>query len=79
MATASQNVRPTNDDLALRQLALVDRIIALEVENARLRIESGQPSHVLMKTTTWRVGSAIVTPLAKLRRIFVRKRDRSAP
>ena len=79
MATPPTNVHPTNDDHALRQLALVDRIIALEVENARLRIESGQPAQHLMKTTTWRVGSAIVTPLAKLRRIFVRNRDRSAP
>ena len=79
MATPPKNVRPTNDDLALRQLALVDRIIALEVENTRLRIESGQPAQHLMKTTTWRMGSAIVTPLAKLRGVFSRKRDRSAP
>jgi hypothetical protein len=77
MATPSKNVRPVSNDAALRQLALVDRIIALEVENARLRIHSGQPSQHLMQTTTWRVGSAIVTPLAKLRRVFSRKQPRS--
>lgn len=79
MATSNKNVLPVDDDTRLRQLALIDRIIALEVENARLRIEAGQPAQHLMHTTTWRVGSAIVSPLAKLRRVFSRKQTRSAP
>lgn len=60
--------------LEMRQLALMDRIIALEVENARLRIAVGQPSRSLTNTTTWRVGSAIVGPFAALRRLVTRKR-----
>ncbi|CAB4894611.1 MAG: hypothetical protein F2808_03130 [Actinobacteria bacterium] len=79
MATSNKNVLPVDDDTRLRQLALIDRIIALEVENARLRIQAGQPAQHLMQTTTWRVGSAIVSPLAKLRRVFARKQTRSAP
>lgn len=57
----------------LRELALVDRIIGLEAEVARLSIEAGvKDIRILHKSRPWRVGRIVLAPVVILRRIFSR-------
>lgn len=73
---------PSADEIAvsLRQLALVDRIIGLEAEVARLSASSPVPSSARNEITrmqqevnavygskTWRVGSIVLRPFRMLK------------
>lgn len=66
----------------LRQLALVDRILGLEAENARLAVLVGDSSGprsghdrlqremaAVYASRTWRVGHAVLAPGRALRRL----------
>jgi hypothetical protein len=80
---ASAEPAPTEGDVAvqLRQLALVDRVLGLEAEVARLS-SSGASSEgareqierlqaelrAVYGSRTWRIGSAVLKPLRLLRR-----------
>lgn len=58
----------------LRELALVDRIIGLEAEVARLSIEGGiKDIRILHKSRPWRLGKAILAPAAWVLTIARRK------
>jgi hypothetical protein len=55
--------------MQLRELALVDRIIGLEAEVARLSIESGiKDIRILKKSRPWRVGRAVLSPIYFIKR-----------
>ena len=57
----------------LRELALVDRIIGLEAEVARLSIEAGvKDIRILHKSRPWRVGRIVLAPVVFVRKIFKR-------
>lgn len=57
----------------LRELALVDRIIGLEAEVARLSIEAGvKDIRILHRSRPWRVGRIVLAPVVIVRRIFSR-------
>lgn len=57
----------------LRELALVDRIIGLEAEVARLSIEAGvKDIRILHKSRPWRVGRIVLAPVVLVRKIFKR-------
>lgn len=57
----------------LRELALVDRIIGLEAEVARLSIEAGvKDIRILHKSRPWRVGRVVLAPVVLVRKIFRR-------
>jgi hypothetical protein len=60
---------PGELELELRQLALVDRIIGLEAEVARLSIESGiKDIRILKKSRPWRVGRLVLSPIYFIKR-----------
>lgn len=69
-----------NADLSqeVRQLALVDRIIGLEAELANLSATYGlgkvarDQIAMVKKSTTWRVGTLVLSPLVLAGRIFSR-------
>jgi len=57
----------------LRELALVDKIIGLEAEVARLSIEAGiKDIRVIRNSRPWRVGRVVLAPVAFIQRIFSR-------
>ena len=58
----------------IRVLALVDRVIGLEAEVARLSIEAGiKDIRTLQRSRPWRLGMAILAPLAWARRLVRQK------
>jgi hypothetical protein len=60
---------PGEFELELRQLALVDRIIGLEAEVARLSIESTiKDIRILKKSRPWRVGWVVLSPIYFIKR-----------
>jgi len=60
---------PTLVEMQLRELALVDRIIGLEAEVARLSIESGiKDIRILKKSRPWRVGRLVLSPIYFIKR-----------
>ena len=77
-------VSPTDEALLLRQLALVDRVLGLEAEVARLSIlapdSSGPRGHDFVErelqtvygSTTWRVGRAVLAPARAVRALLRR-------
>lgn len=72
----SENIQgPMGDqERDARQLALVDRIIGLEAENANLRMQLAQAQHRagddVRGSATWRVGSAMLAPARAVRRVI---------
>lgn len=69
---ASENNRQSTDiERDLRELALIDRIIGLEAEVARLSIEAGvKDIRILQKSRPWRVGRIVLMPVVLFRKIF---------
>jgi hypothetical protein len=66
---------PAPDQLnrSLRELALIDRIIGLEAEVARLSIEAGvKDIRILHKSRPWRVGRIVLAPVVLLRKLIRR-------
>lgn len=66
---------PTPDQLDrdLRELALIDRIIGLEAEVARLSIEAGvKDIRILHKSRPWRVGRIVLAPIVLVRKLIRR-------
>lgn len=60
-------------DSQLRELALIDRIIGLEAEVARLSVEAGiKDLRILHKSRAWKLGHFLLTPLVLAKKI-VRK------
>lgn len=57
----------------LRELALIDRIIGLEAEVARLSVEAGvKDLRILHKSRAWKLGHFLLSPLVIAKKI-VRK------
>jgi hypothetical protein len=57
----------------LRELALVDKIIGLEAEVARLSIEAGiKDIRILHKSRAWQVGRFVLSPIVIFRKVFKR-------
>lgn len=57
----------------LRELALVDRVIGLEAEVARLNIQAGiNDVRVLQSSKQWRVGRIVLAPFSAFTRLFRR-------
>lgn len=55
----------------LRELALIDKIIGLEAEVARLSIDAGvKDIRILQKSRPWRVGRIVLMPVVLVRKIF---------
>jgi hypothetical protein len=72
MASKDQ-VSADNLERDLRELALVDRIIGLEAEVARLSIEAGvKDIRILHKSRPWQVGRIVLAPVVLVRKIFTR-------
>lgn len=69
---ASETNRQSTDiERDLRELALIDRIIGLEAEVARLSIEAGvKDIRILQKSRPWRVGRIVLMPVVLVRKIF---------
>ena len=69
---ASETNRQSADiERDLRELALIDRIIGLEAEVARLSIDAGvKDIRILQKSRPWRVGRIVLMPLVLVRKIF---------
>lgn len=69
---ASETNRQSADiERDLRELALIDRIIGLEAEVARLSIEAGvKDIRILHKSRPWRVGRIVLMPVVLVRKIF---------
>ena len=64
---------PQDIERDLRELALVDRIIGLEAEVARLSVEAGvKDIRILHKSRPWRVGRVVLMPVVLVRKIFTR-------
>ena len=79
---SGDEVAPTEDDIArnLRQLALVDRVLGLEAEVARLSSTATAPTgardevealrnelRAVYASRAWRIGTAVLTPARALR------------
>jgi hypothetical protein len=65
------NRQGTDIERDLRELALIDRIIGLEAEVARLSIEAGvKDIRILQKSRPWRVGRIVLMPVVLVRKIF---------
>ena len=65
---------PSDIDRDLRELALVDRIIGLEAEVARLSIEAGvKDIRILKNSRPWRIGRIVLAPVVLIRRLFSRR------
>lgn len=70
---SEEQLSANNLDRDLRELALVDRIIGLEAEVARLSIEAGvKDIRILHKSRPWRVGRIVLAPVVLVRKIFTR-------
>ena len=55
----------------VRILALVDRIIGLEAEVARLSIEAGvKDIRILHKSRPWQVGRIVLMPIVVIRKLL---------
>lgn len=69
---ASETNRQSADiERDLRELALIDRIIGLEAEVARLSIDAGvKDIRILQKSRPWRVGRIVLMPVVLVRKIF---------
>lgn len=60
-------------EAATRELALIDRIIGLEAEVARLSIEGGiKDIRILHKSRAWRAGRIVLMPVVLFRRLVRR-------
>lgn len=58
----------------LRELALVDRIIGLEAEVARLTIEAGiKDIRILRNSRPWKVGRVVLAPISLIRRLISKR------
>ena len=58
----------------IRELALVDRIIGLEAEVARLSIDSTiKDLRILHKSRAWRFGHAILSPLSRIKQRLLKR------
>lgn len=69
--TSEENKAPNDLERDLRELALVDKIIGLEAEVARLSIEAGvKDIRILQKSRPWRVGRIVLMPVVFVRKIF---------
>ena len=69
MASMSDRT-PDQLERDLRELALVDRIIGLEAEVARLSIEAGvKDIRILQKSRPWRVGRVVLSPIVLVRKL----------
>lgn len=69
--TSEENKAPNDLERDLRELALVDKIIGLEAEVARLSIEAGvKDIRILQKSRPWRVGRIVLMPGVFVRKIF---------
>lgn len=65
---------PNSLDVSARQLALLDRIIGLEAEVARLSIEGGiRDIRILHKSRPWQIGRLILAPVVLARRVLRRR------
>lgn len=79
---SGKDVTPTAEDIAreLRQLALVDRVLGLEAEVARLSSTTAAPTgardeveglraelRAVYSSRTWRIGTAVLKPARALR------------
>ena len=70
---SKEQLSPDNLERDLRELALVDRIIGLEAEVARLSIEAGvKDIRILHKSRPWKVGRIVLAPVVLVRKIFKR-------
>lgn len=70
---SKEQLSANNLERDLRELALVDRIIGLEAEVARLSIEAGvKDIRILHKSRPWRVGRIVLAPVVLVRKIFKR-------
>jgi hypothetical protein len=71
---SERNVRDLASlEAATRELALVDRIIGLEAEVARLSIEGGiKDIRILHKSRAWRAGRIVLMPIVLFRRLTKR-------
>lgn len=69
---ASETNRQSADiERDLRELALIDRIIGLEAEVARLSIDAGvKDIRILQKSRPWRVGRIVLMPVVLVRKLF---------
>lgn len=55
----------------VRILALVDRVIGLEAEVARLSIEAGvKDIRILHKSRPWQVGRIVLMPIVVIRKLL---------
>lgn len=58
-------------DRELRELALVDRILGLEAEVARLSLQAGlNDVRVLHRSAEWRIGRLVLAPWTLFKRII---------
>lgn len=58
-------------EIQLRELALIDKIIGLEAEVARLSVEAGvKDIRILHKSRAWQVGRIVLSPLVVIRKII---------
>lgn len=56
-------------DPQLRELALIDRIIGLEAEVARLSVEAGvKDLRILHRSRAWKLGHFLLSPLALVKK-----------
>lgn len=68
-----RTVEESSLDVSARQLALVDRIIGLEAEVARLSIEGAiRDIRILHKSRPWQIGRFILAPAVLARRLLRR-------
>lgn len=75
--TVPHDVNGEAEAVALRQLALVDRILGLEAEVANLRsvnvgAEVQAQLNQVRSSATWRVGSAVLAPVRLVKRVVSR-------
>lgn len=55
----------------LRELALIDRVLGLEAEVARLNIQAGvNDVRVLQSSKQWRIGRIVLAPASFIRRLM---------
>lgn len=68
-------MRKQDDELAsqIRELELIDRILGLEAEVARLSIEAGiKDIRILKNSRAWKAGRFVLLPVVALRKIIKR-------
>lgn len=70
MMSNEKDHSPEATEMALRQLALVDRIIGLEAQLAQLRVSYAHDEVAAVKASmTWRAGRFVLAPLRAVRRL----------